>query len=86
MSTGATGLSGSTNGLAVTNHVLFLATNLQPGWTHELHSGNGNIVLADGSVLRATTILRQGLNAAQADIGDSVTLSWHPDASVVLTR
>ncbi len=40
--------------------------------------------LADGSVLRATTILRQGLNDAQADIGDAVTLSWQPDACVVL--
>lgn len=39
-----------TNGLAITNRVLFLATNLQAGWTHELHSGNGNICLADGSV------------------------------------
>lgn len=39
-----------TNGLAVTNRVLFLAANLPLGWTHELHSFNGNIGLADGSV------------------------------------
>ena len=32
--------------------------------------------LADGSTLRATVALRQGLNAAQAGIGDTVTLSW----------
>jgi len=43
-----------TNGLAITNRVLFLATNLQVGWTHELHSGNGNICLADGSVQQFT--------------------------------
>ena len=45
-----------TNGLAVTNHVLFLATNLQAGWTHELHSFNGNIGLADGSVQQFSTL------------------------------
>jgi len=39
-----------TNGLAVTNAVLFLATNLAAGWTHELHSCQGNVGLADGSV------------------------------------
>ena len=39
-----------TNGLAITNAVLFLATNLAAGWTHELHSGQGNVGLADGSV------------------------------------
>jgi prepilin-type processing-associated H-X9-DG protein len=44
-----------TNGLAATNHVLFLATNLPVGWTHELHSGQGNIGLADGSVQQFTS-------------------------------
>jgi len=39
-----------TNGLAVTNAVLFLATNREAGWTHELHSCQGNVGLADGSV------------------------------------
>jgi prepilin-type N-terminal cleavage/methylation domain-containing protein len=39
-----------TNGLAVTNAVLFLATNLAAGWTHELPSCQGNVGLADGSV------------------------------------
>jgi len=39
-----------TNGLAVTNHVLYLATNRLTGWAHELHSFNGNIGFADGSV------------------------------------
>ena len=40
--------------------------------------------LADGSTLRATVALRQGLNAAQAGIGDTVTLSWDADACIVL--
>jgi len=44
-----------TNGLAVTNRVLFLGTNLQVGWTHELHSSSGNIALADGSVQQFST-------------------------------
>ncbi len=39
-----------TNGLAVTNRVLYLPTNRPAGWTHEIHSFNGNIGLADGSV------------------------------------
>ena len=42
--------------------------------------------LADGSMLRATAALRQGLNAVQADVGDAVTLSWQPDACIVLTQ
>jgi prepilin-type N-terminal cleavage/methylation domain-containing protein len=45
-----------TNGLSITNRVLFLATNLQAGWTHELHSFNGNIGLADGSVQQFITV------------------------------
>ncbi len=45
-----------TNGLAVTNGVLFLATNLQAGWTHELHSFSGNVGLADGSVQQFSTL------------------------------
>ena len=44
-----------TNGLPVTNHVLFLATNIAAGWTHGLHSPSGNIGLADGSVMQVST-------------------------------
>jgi spermidine/putrescine ABC transporter ATP-binding subunit len=40
--------------------------------------------LADGSLVRATTALRQGLTDEQANVGDAVTLSWHPDACIVL--
>jgi spermidine/putrescine ABC transporter ATP-binding subunit len=42
--------------------------------------------LADGSTLRATVALGQGLNAVQAGIGDTVTLSWDADACIVLSR
>ncbi len=42
--------------------------------------------LADGSTLRATVALGQGLNAAQATVGDTVTLSWDADACIVLSR
>jgi hypothetical protein len=42
--------------------------------------------LADGSTLRATVALGQGLSAAQAGIGDTVTLSWDADACIVLGR
>lgn len=56
-----------TNGLAVTNRVLFLATNLQAGWTHELHSSSGNIGLADGSVSQFITArLREAVTNAGA--------------------
>ncbi|HEY7579642.1 MAG TPA: ABC transporter ATP-binding protein [Acetobacteraceae bacterium] len=40
--------------------------------------------LADGSRMRATTALRQGLNAERLGVGDAVTLSWQPDACIVL--
>jgi spermidine/putrescine ABC transporter ATP-binding subunit len=42
--------------------------------------------LADGSVMRATTALRQGLDAEGAAIGETVVLSWQPSACIVLTR
>jgi spermidine/putrescine ABC transporter ATP-binding subunit len=40
--------------------------------------------LTDGSLMRATQSLRDGLSAAQVDIGTRVTLSWQPDACIVL--
>ena len=42
--------------------------------------------LADGSEVRATSTLRQGLSLAQPRTGDCVTLSWDPDACIVLSR
>jgi putrescine transport system ATP-binding protein len=40
--------------------------------------------LADGSLMRASRSLHDGLGAAEAAIGDSVTLSWQPDACILL--
>ncbi len=40
--------------------------------------------LADGSLMRATRSLRDGFGAAEANIGESVTLSWQPDACILL--
>ncbi len=40
--------------------------------------------LADGSLMRATQSLRDGLGAAQIDVGERVTLSWQPEACIVL--
>jgi spermidine/putrescine ABC transporter ATP-binding subunit len=42
--------------------------------------------LEDGSLIRATHALRDGLGAGQIDIGARVTLSWQPDACIVLPR
>jgi spermidine/putrescine ABC transporter ATP-binding subunit len=42
--------------------------------------------LADGTLLRTTTALHAGLNSGQAEIGDTVTLSWQPDACILLTQ
>jgi prepilin-type N-terminal cleavage/methylation domain-containing protein/prepilin-type processing-associated H-X9-DG protein len=55
-----------TNGLALTNQVLYLATNLQAGWTRELHSHQGNVGLADGSVQQFSNVR---LRAAVTDAG-----------------
>jgi spermidine/putrescine ABC transporter ATP-binding subunit len=40
--------------------------------------------LADGTLLRATQSLSDGLGAAVAAEGDAVTLSWDPEASILL--
>lgn len=37
------------------NRILVLTTNTTAGWTHELHNGMGNVVLADGSVQQVTS-------------------------------
>jgi prepilin-type processing-associated H-X9-DG protein len=39
-----------TNGLPIQNGILVLPPNRPVGFTHELHNGQGNIALADGSV------------------------------------
>jgi len=40
--------------------------------------------LHDGTVLRATQALHDGLGAVQPTVGEAVTLSWHPDACILL--
>jgi putrescine transport system ATP-binding protein len=40
--------------------------------------------LADGSVIRTTQSLRDGLGAEQIEVGTRVTVSWRPDACIVL--
>jgi prepilin-type processing-associated H-X9-DG protein len=53
-----------TNGTAVRRGFLELTTNQLAGWTQELHKGQGNIGLADGSVQQfSTSRLRQAIEA-----------------------
>ena len=40
--------------------------------------------LADGTMVRATQALREGLAAGVLGIGERVTLSWQPDACILL--
>jgi prepilin-type processing-associated H-X9-DG protein len=51
----------------LTNQVLYLATNLQVGWTRGLHSPQGNVGLADGSVQQfSNNRLREAVTNAGA--------------------
>jgi ABC-type Fe3+/spermidine/putrescine transport system ATPase subunit len=45
-----------------------------------------SVRLADGSVMRATRSLRDGLGESEAAIGNRVTLSWQPDACILLPK
>jgi ABC-type Fe3+/spermidine/putrescine transport system ATPase subunit len=42
--------------------------------------------LEDGTLMRATTVLQQGLAGEPVAVGDSVTLSWQPNASILLRQ
>jgi prepilin-type processing-associated H-X9-DG protein len=44
-----------TNGAPLKNGMLTLTTNEPVGWTMEMHQGNGNVALADGSVQQLST-------------------------------
>jgi spermidine/putrescine ABC transporter ATP-binding subunit len=44
------------------------------------------VSLDDGAVLRHVTALRGGVAGETAKVGDVVTLSWQPDACIVLSR
>jgi hypothetical protein len=43
-----------------------------------------SVRLADGSLMRSTRSLHDGLGGGIAGIGDTVTLSWSPDACILL--
>jgi prepilin-type processing-associated H-X9-DG protein len=58
-----TGDRNVTNGLSPVRSVLELRPGSPAGWTENLHTGQGNVGLADGSVQQATiTHLRQVIN------------------------
>jgi ABC-type Fe3+/spermidine/putrescine transport system ATPase subunit len=42
--------------------------------------------LPDGTAMRATATVHNGLAAQHIDIGETVTLSWHPEACIPLTQ
>jgi len=44
-----------TNGLPVKNCILLLPTNRPVAWNHQLHNGQGNVGLTDGSVQQLTS-------------------------------
>jgi spermidine/putrescine ABC transporter ATP-binding subunit len=45
-----------------------------------------SVRLADGSVLRVSQALQDGLAARPPAVGESVTLSWQPDACILLAQ
>lgn len=45
----------TTNGNPVRSHLVTLTTKSRAGWSSQLHSKNGNVCLADGTVLQVTT-------------------------------
>jgi ABC-type Fe3+/spermidine/putrescine transport system ATPase subunit len=40
--------------------------------------------MADGTIMRASQSLHNGLAAGALDIGETVTVSWQPDACILL--
>ncbi len=57
--------------------------------TERAYSGDSvthTLRLADGTLVRAMHSLRDGLGAERVEIGDSVVLSWQPDACILLAR
>jgi prepilin-type processing-associated H-X9-DG protein len=56
-----------TNGPLTSNRILVITPNSPAGWTHEMHSFQGNIGLADGSVQQYSTArLAEGLRNSEA--------------------
>ena len=56
----------ATNGVAVGSGFFAMGTNAQVGWTEELHRGQGNLVMSDGSVQQVNS---NRLQAAVANQG-----------------
>ena len=63
-----TGDRNVTNGLSPVRSVLELRPEIPAGWTEAMHTGNGNVGLADGSVQQFTT---SGLCNALRNTGDA---------------
>ena len=58
------------NGTKPLNHLLDLKTNQPVSWTQEIHNGQGNVALADGSVQGYTSA---GLQQALQNTGTNLT-------------
>ena len=63
-----TGDRNVTNGLSPVRSVLELRPEIPAGWTEDLHNGQGNVGMADGSVFQHTTLT---LRNALRNTGDS---------------
>jgi prepilin-type processing-associated H-X9-DG protein len=61
------------NGLPVRRGLFPLSTNVQSGWTSEIHNGQGNICMGDGSVQQFSA---QRLNSGRADQGREASTNW----------
>jgi len=58
------------NGTKPLNHLLDLKTNQPVSWTQEIHNGQGNVALTDGSVQGFTSV---GLQQALLNTGTNLT-------------
>jgi len=59
-----------TNGVAVPSGVLEVTNGMELSWSMEIHSGQGNIVLGDGSVQTfSSTRLKQGMRDQGTELG-----------------
>jgi prepilin-type processing-associated H-X9-DG protein len=61
------------NGLPVRRGLFPLSTHVQSGWSTEIHNGQGNICMGDGSVQQFSA---QRLKSGVADQGREVGTNW----------
>lgn len=61
------------NGVPVRRGLFPLSTNVQSGWTSEIHSGQGNICMGDGSVQMFNA---QRFKSGIADQGSEIRTNW----------